>query len=386
MAPLLYDLGSIAVYIFILTSMFLTGLMVTIGELVAPLHNRRLLTFSLFANFILVPLIAITLIVIIPMNPELAAGLLLVSIAAGAPSTGKVAQYTGGNVGQAVSLSIIMTIVTIVLIPFLIPFILNGARTDSLYVMGNLVVLILIPILLGIAVRNRSEPLSARLEPVMDWASDISILVIFLTFGVIFFSRFGNIVSTGSGALAVFVAIFFTLAVIGITYLIGRFEGNAGVDLALGAGFRNITAVLVVIFASLTNIQKDSRVGIFAELHGHSKRCSPHGAHGHRLFHHYRLNSRRDPLQEAKGRREKTKDIHCLNWYCDLSPYSPCYPRRGCRPKEKNEDSQGGDTSSSLLEPRGGPAGQPLSPPSSYQCFVFHSITKGILQSVAFLY
>lgn len=266
MAPLLYDLGSIAVYIFILTSMFLTGLMVTIGELVAPLHNRRLLTFSLFANFILVPLIAITLIVIIPMNPELAAGLLLVSIAAGAPSTGKVAQYTGGNVGQAVSLSIIMTIVTIVLIPFLIPFILNGARTDSLYVMGNLVVLILIPILLGIAVRNRSEPLSARLEPVMDWASDISILVIFLTFGVIFFSRFGNIVSTGSGALAVFVAIFFTLAVIGITYLIGRFEGNGGVDLALGAGFRNITAVLVVIFASLTTIQKDSRVGIFASF------------------------------------------------------------------------------------------------------------------------
>lgn len=266
MAPLLNDLGSIAVYIFILTSMFLTGLMVTIGELVAPLHNRQLLTFSLFANFILVPLIAITLIVIIPMNPELAAGLLLVSIAAGAPSTGKVAQYTGGNVGQAVSLSIIMTIVTIVLIPFLIPFILKGARTDSLYVMGNLVVLILIPILLGIIVRSRSEPLAARLEPVMDWVSDISILVIFLTFGVIFFSRFGNIVSTGSGALAVFVAIFFTLAVIGITFLIGRFEGNAGVDLALGAGFRNITAVLVVIFASFTNIQKDSRVGIFASF------------------------------------------------------------------------------------------------------------------------
>jgi len=266
MAPLLNDLGSIAVYIFILTSMFLTGLMVTIGELVAPLHNRQLLTFSLFANFILVPLIAITLIVIIPMNPELAAGLLLVSIAAGAPSTGKVAQYTGGNVAQAVSLSIIMTIVTIVLIPFLIPFILKGARTDSLYVMGNLVVLILIPILLGIIVRSRSEPLAARLEPVMDWVSDISILVIFLTFGVIFFSRFGNIVSTGSGALAVFVAIFFTLAVIGITFLIGRFEGNAGVDLALGAGFRNITAVLVVIFASFTNIQKDSRVGIFASF------------------------------------------------------------------------------------------------------------------------
>jgi hypothetical protein len=30
---------------------------------------------------------------------------------------------------------------------------------------------------------------------------------------------------------------------------------------------------------------------------------------------------------------------------------------------------------------RGGMGGQVLSPPSSYQCFVFHIIVKGILQS-----
>jgi predicted Na+-dependent transporter len=80
---------------------------------------------------ILVPLIAISLIILIPMNPELAAGLFLVSIAAGATLTGKVAQFTGGNVGQAVSLTIIMTIVTILLMPFLVPFILDGAQSQS---------------------------------------------------------------------------------------------------------------------------------------------------------------------------------------------------------------------------------------------------------------
>ncbi|MGB9176263.1 MAG: bile acid:sodium symporter [Methanoregula sp.] len=266
MASLLYDLGSIAIYVFIVTSMLLTGLMVTIGDLIAPLHNRRLLILSLFANFILVPLIAITLILLIPMNPQMAAGLLLVSISAGAPSMGKVAQITRGNVAQAVSLTIIMTIVTIVLMPFLIPFIFEGAQDDPLYVMGNLVVLILIPILLGITIRSRSEPVAARLEPVMDWVSDISILVIFLTFGIIFFSRFGNIVSTGSGALAVFVAILFTLAAIGFTYLIGGFEKDSRQDLALMVGFRNITAVVVVIFASFRNLRKDAGDGIFASF------------------------------------------------------------------------------------------------------------------------
>ena len=266
MASLLYNLGFIATYVFILTSMLHTGLMVTIGDLVAPLHNRRLLTLSLFANFLIVPLIAITLILLIPMNPQLAAGLLLVSIAAGAPSTAKVAQITRGNVAQAVSLTIIMTIITIVLMPFLIPFILEGAQTDPLYVMGNLVVMILIPILIGIIIKNRSESFAARLEPVMDYVSDISIAVIFLTLGIIFLSQLGEIVSTGSGALAVFVAIVFTLASIGITYLIGYLEKDSRRNLALGAGFRNITAVLVVIFASFTNLKKDARVAVFSSF------------------------------------------------------------------------------------------------------------------------
>lgn len=254
---LLYNLGALAIYLFILTSMFLTGLLVTTGELIAPVHNRRLLSYSLFANFILVPLIAIALILIIPMNPELAAGLLLVSIAAGAPSTAKVAQLTGGNVGQAVSLTIILTIVTILIMPFLDPFILEGAQADPLMVMGNLIGMILIPILLGIIVRSRSDPVAARLRPVMDFVSNISIVVIFLSFGIIFLSRIREIVSTSSGALAILVAILFTLSAISITYLLGRFEKSVRLDLALGTGFRNITAVLVVIFASFSDIKND---------------------------------------------------------------------------------------------------------------------------------
>jgi BASS family bile acid:Na+ symporter len=149
----LYDLGTIAIYVFILASMFLTGLMVTVGDLLAPLHNRRLLGLSLCANFILVPLIAVALIIFIPMNHELAAGLLLIGIAAGAPSTAKVAQFTGGNVARAVSLSIILTIITVILTPFLVPFILEGAQAHPLSVMANLVVMILIPLVLGIFIR-----------------------------------------------------------------------------------------------------------------------------------------------------------------------------------------------------------------------------------------
>ena len=81
------------------------------------------------------------------------------SIAAGAPSTAKVAHFTGGNVARAVSLTIILTIITVILTPFLVPFILEGAEAHPLSVMANLVVMILIPLVLGIIVKSRSEPL-----------------------------------------------------------------------------------------------------------------------------------------------------------------------------------------------------------------------------------
>ena len=260
--PVLYNIGTIAVYLFIVTSMFLTGLLVSFRELVAPVRNRRVLTLSLFANFVAVPLLAFALIALIPAmrlpeNADLAAGLILIAIAAGAPSTAKVAQFTGGNIAQAVSMTIILTIVTVFLMPFLLPLILPGAQGKMGSVFANLVVLVLIPIVLGMVLKTRSEPLAARLRPIMDWVSNISIAVIFLTFGVLFLARLGQIVTSTSGALAIFVAVVFTLLAMGVTYLLGGFERDARQDLAFGAGFRNITAALVVIFASFTNIQND---------------------------------------------------------------------------------------------------------------------------------
>ena len=122
--------------------------------------------------------------------------------------------------------------------------------------MANLVVMILIPLVLGIMIKSRSEPLAARIRPVVDWASNISIAVIFLTFGIIFLSRLREIVSTSSGAIAVVVAIVFTLAALGLTYLLGGLEKDARQDLAFGPA-RNATAALVVIFAAFTDMAND---------------------------------------------------------------------------------------------------------------------------------
>ncbi|MDD1653875.1 MAG: bile acid:sodium symporter, partial [Methanomicrobiales archaeon] len=239
-AQALYWLGYTVLFVFILSSMFGTGLSVTLRELLAPVRNRRLLTLALVSNFVFVPLLAFVLIALIPMNGQLAGGLLLVSICAGAPSTMKVAQVTGGNVARAVSLAIFMNIGTIILMPIFLPFVLPGTQADTLEVTGYLVLLILIPILLGLFLCSYSESLAGRLRPLVIRISDISVVVIFATIGVVFLSRMGHFVTGASGVTAIVVATLFTLGALGLGFLLGSFAGESREEIAFGAAFRNI--------------------------------------------------------------------------------------------------------------------------------------------------
>jgi predicted Na+-dependent transporter len=248
--PVLYTIGKVSVYGFVLVSMFVTGLNVTLSDLMAPIRNRRLIGVSLFSNFILVPLLALALIYLTKMETGLASGLLLCAIAAGAPSIGKIAQLSGANVARAVSLTILLTITTIIITPFLVPYVLPGGQADPLYVTGYLVVLILIPIFAGMWLQSRKSELANKVLPKAELLSWICIALIFLTYGIIFLSKIRDIVTSSSGLFTILIAIVFTLAALGIGYtMAGLVERESKMEIAFGTGFRNITAALVVIFA-----------------------------------------------------------------------------------------------------------------------------------------
>jgi predicted Na+-dependent transporter len=256
--PVLYTIGKVSVYGFVLVSMFVTGLNVTLSDLMAPIKNRRLIGVSLFSNFILVPLLALALIYLTKMETGLASGLLLCAIAAGAPSIGKIAQLSGANVARAVSLTILLTITTIIITPFLVPYVLPGGQADPLYVTGYLVVLILIPIFAGMWLQSRKSVLAGRVLPKAELLSWICIALIFLTYGLIFLSKIRDIVTSSSGLFTILIAIVFTLAALGIGYaMAGLVERESKMEIAFGTGFRNITAALVVIFA-LPEINSDA--------------------------------------------------------------------------------------------------------------------------------
>jgi predicted Na+-dependent transporter len=68
------------------------GLSLTVPQIIAPLRNVRLVILALFANFVLVPMIAYVIVRVIPVGEPLRIGLILLATAAGAPFLPKLVQ------------------------------------------------------------------------------------------------------------------------------------------------------------------------------------------------------------------------------------------------------------------------------------------------------
>ena len=76
---------SVAMLVFVLSSMVAMGLDLTVGQIIAPLRNARLVVLSLLVNFVLMPLGALALAGLLRLDQPLGVGLLLLGSAAGAP-------------------------------------------------------------------------------------------------------------------------------------------------------------------------------------------------------------------------------------------------------------------------------------------------------------
>ncbi len=84
MTEFLELLAALSVLVFVIGSMASMGLSLQMAQIIAPLKNVKLVILALVANFILVPVVAYAITLILPLNESITIGLILLSTAAGA--------------------------------------------------------------------------------------------------------------------------------------------------------------------------------------------------------------------------------------------------------------------------------------------------------------
>jgi bile acid:Na+ symporter, BASS family len=246
---ILHKATTVAMLSFVVSSMLAMGTGLTVGEIVAALRNHRLIVVALLANFVLMPLGALTLAKVLWLDEPLGVGLLVLGCAAGAPFLPKLAQLSKGNLPFAVGAMVLLMIITVGYLPIVLPLLLPEVTVNPAKIAQSLIVLMLLPLGVGLFVKARRGRLSARVKPLLDRLSSISLVLLILLISVVNFDKVLQVFGT-RGILA-------GLLFIAFGCLMGWLFGGPGDDtrrvLALGTGQRNIAAALVVGSQSFTD-------------------------------------------------------------------------------------------------------------------------------------
>jgi BASS family bile acid:Na+ symporter len=206
------------------------------------LRNARLVMLALVANFVLMPLAALLIARAFRLDQPLGVALLLLGGAAGAPFLPKLAGVARGNLAFAAGLMVLLMVLTVGYMPLVMPLLLEGVSVDASAIARSLVILMLLPLVIGLAVRARLAVLAGRVAPVLNKLSTLSLTIMIVLMLV---TNVGNILDL-FGSRGVLASIVFLLAGFALGWLLGGPARDTRSVLAMGTAQRNIAAALVV--------------------------------------------------------------------------------------------------------------------------------------------
>ena len=242
MDDILAVIMQLSVLVFVITSMLAMGLNLTIAQIIGPLRNMKLVILALVANFILVPVLAYLILLVIPLDQGLATGLILLATAAGAPFLPKLAQAAKGNLAFSVGLMTLLMLVTIIYMPLVLPFLLSGVEVDALEIAKSLIILMLFPLAIGLFIKARYESVATSLQPHMAHTSTFGLVLLMVSAILLNFSAIVSIIGTGG----VIVILLFLAGAFVMGYFLAGRDGQLRSVMGLGTAQRNVSAALVV--------------------------------------------------------------------------------------------------------------------------------------------
>lgn len=232
----------VTMLVFVVSSMLAVGLSLTIRQIAAPLRNLRLVSLALLANFVLMPLGVLFIARLLRLDQPLGVGLLILGAAAGSPFLPRLSQMAKGDLAFGVGLMVLLMVLTIIYMPLVLPLMLEGVSVDAAKIARSLVLLMLLPLGVGLAVKARLDAVATRAKPVFDRVSSLGLLLLITLMTVTNFGKVLDVFGT-RGILG-------GLLFIALGFGVGHLLGGPGVEtrrvLALGTAQRNIAAALVV--------------------------------------------------------------------------------------------------------------------------------------------
>jgi len=97
-----------------------------------------------------------------------------------APFLPKLAELAEGNLPFAVGTMVLLMVITVGYLPVVLPLLLPGVAVNPAKIARSLVLLMLLPLGVGLALKSRYEEMAARVKPMLDRISNFSLIMLVL--------------------------------------------------------------------------------------------------------------------------------------------------------------------------------------------------------------
>jgi BASS family bile acid:Na+ symporter len=235
----------IAVVIFTVSNLAAMGLDTNLREALKTLRSARAIGLVLVWGWVVGPALAWLIIRILPLMEAHAAGLLLISLAPTAPFFPLMVSKARGDMSFAGAFMLLTTLGTVLFLPLLAPLLIKGLTVDTWSLAKPLLIMVLLPLLIGGAIRVFAPNAAEKLFPVVKKIGGI-FLVLALVLTLVLYGRdmLGAVGSFAPGA-----QVLFFVAITALSYKIGfGLEQQQRSSMALGMCTRNIAAVFAAYF------------------------------------------------------------------------------------------------------------------------------------------
>ena len=231
--------------------MFSLGLSLTIADFARVAKQPKDFFVGAVSQIIILPLVALILVMIWPLSPELALGVMLIAAAPGGATSNIITSFAKGDVALSVSLTAIISLLCVFTIPFIVLISLNiltdsssGLSISILDIAIKMFLIVTVPVIIGMLCRKYFSNFSISFEIISKKIS--AILFVIVLIGAIL-SEKDNIISYFSQAGLITLVL--NLLMMTIAFYIAKLFSTAIAQrksLIVEIGLQNGTLAIVV--------------------------------------------------------------------------------------------------------------------------------------------
>jgi len=205
------------VFIFTVTNLIYLGLQVKMDEVVAGLKDKKSMALIFVWSWVLGPALAYLIAWVLPLAEPFVIGLLLCSLAPITPFLPLTVDEARGDMNFAAALVPVVMVGTVILLPLLGPLMIKGVSVSAWSLAKPLLASVLLPLVIGVAVRRYAELVAIRTLPAVNVMAKLTSVIVGVWCVVVYAQE---MIET-AGSFALLSVMLFMVAIGWISYQFG---------------------------------------------------------------------------------------------------------------------------------------------------------------------